>query len=290
MQVGSEAHMELFCRTFLEGHRKYEPEDLPWPELDDQSLELLRGIPFWDFALQAEADAGPMVHATADVQSDPLIREALSLQGYEEDRHARIIRHMIGLYGLEVGEIHVEMPADIEEAYIDFGFEECLDSFGAFGLFELARESKLVPEPLFQIFDHVMNEEAHHIVFFVNWFAHRQRHRGVADRALRVPKSLWHYGKALWKIADMFRSDDTPEGQDFVVTGAQAFVDDLTPKLVISTCLAENARRMAPFDPRLLQPRLIPRMAQVAWAGLRLLPGSRKTSAGEDVDSTPRAA
>jgi hypothetical protein len=29
MKIGSEAHKELFCRTFLEGHRCYEPAELP---------------------------------------------------------------------------------------------------------------------------------------------------------------------------------------------------------------------------------------------------------------------
>ncbi len=149
MQVGSDVHKELFCRTFLEGHRKYEPEDLPWPDLQGDDLALIQGIPFWDHALQAEADAGPMVKACAEVATDPLIREALALQGYEEERHGRIIQHMIDRYDIQINEIHVEMPANVEEAFIDFGFEECLDSFGAF---ELARQSQLVPPELFEIF------------------------------------------------------------------------------------------------------------------------------------------
>jgi hypothetical protein len=38
MKIGSEAHKELFCRSFMESHQKYEPEQLPWPDLDDASL------------------------------------------------------------------------------------------------------------------------------------------------------------------------------------------------------------------------------------------------------------
>lgn len=284
MQIGSEAHKELYCRTFLEGHRKYEPEDLPWPELDDDSLALLRGIPFWTFALQAEEDAGPMVYATAEVATDPLVREALALQGYEETRHARIIKHMIGLYGLSVDEIHVSMPGNVEEAFVDFGFEECLDSFGSFGLFQLARQSRIVPDPLFDIFDQVMQEEAFHIVFFINWFAHRQASRGVYSQALRIPKSLWHYGKALWKIVELFTDDEADEAENFVVTGASAFVDNLTPRLVIATCLSENARRMSGFDPRLIQPRLVPGLARMGLAALRVVP---KRWAGEAVEVSP---
>ena len=42
MRIGSDAHKELFCRWFINTHRAYEPEDLPWPELDDASIARLR--------------------------------------------------------------------------------------------------------------------------------------------------------------------------------------------------------------------------------------------------------
>jgi hypothetical protein len=295
MQIGSEAHRDLFCRTFFEGHKPYEPEQLAWPDLDADALALMRGIPFWTHALQAEEDAGPMISACAALEPDPRVREALELQAFEETRHARIIKHMIALYDLKAGDVHVDLPADVVEGFIDFGFEECLDSFGAFGLFALARQSRLVPDPLFAIFDQVMQEEAFHIVFFINWFAHRQANLGLAPRALRRPKSLWHYGKALRKIGELLGDDDSEEGADFIVTGAQAFVDHLTPKLVVRTCIEENERRLAGFDRRLLVPRLIPGLARLAWAGLRWIPERGESagangSASSSPDRTSRAA
>jgi len=272
MEIGSDAHKELFCHTFLEGHRVYEPKDLPWPDLEPETLALLRGIPFWEFALQAETDAGPLVHAAARQHSDPLVREALALQGEEETRHGRIIRHMIEAYGLEVADVRPAEPRDALAAYVDFGFEECLDSFGAFGLIALARESKLVPDPLFEIFDRVMDEEADHIVFFVNWFAWRESRRGVPAGWLRVPRALWHYGRALRRVAELLRGGDGGEAEAFTLTGARAFVDRLTPRLVLETSLEQNRRRMAPFDDRLLKPRLLPSLARAGLGVLRLLP------------------
>jgi len=272
MRVGSEAHKQLFCRTFFEGHVKYEPADLTWPELGEEQIALLRGLPFWSHALQFESDAGPMIRSVIEVEPDPLIREALSLQAYEEERHARLVAHMIDLYGLPAEEAHVEATRDPIREFIDFGFEECLDSFGAFGLYKLARDSRLMPVPLFDVFENVMREESHHIVFFINWYAHHQANASRAARWLRTPKALWHYARALTQIADLVRGDDTEEGADFIVTGAQAFVDDLTPRLVVSTCLSENERRMAGFDRRLLVPRLVPAVARLADAVLRLVP------------------
>lgn len=289
MRIGSEAHKELFCSTFIKGHKPFEPQNLPWPELDDDALAALRGIPFWSYALKAEEDAGPMVSATAEVATDPLIHEALALQGYEESRHARILQHMIDLYGLEAEKLHIDGPmVDVEAEYIDFGFEECLDSFGAFGIFALARQSGLFCDALFQIFDQVMHEEAHHIVFFINWFAHRQVNLGVAAEVLRGPKSLWHYGKAVNKLIDMVRDGDTEGGEDFLVTGAANFVDTITPELVFSTCLTENARRMSSFDRRLLRPRLGPNLARLGLSALKMWPG-RTTAVASPAPSAPTA-
>jgi len=265
---------------FQDEHRPYEPVDLAWPVLDESALLLLRGLPFWTHALQAEEDAGPMISACAALEPDTTVRRALELQAFEEARHARIIKHMIVLYRLPLGDIRVEIPADVLEAFIDFGFEECLDSFGAFGLFKLAREHLVMPAALFDIFDRVMQEEATHIVFFLNWFAYRQANAGAIPWALRHPKALRHYVRALRKLAGLAFSDDTVEGKDFIISGAEAFVDNLKPAAVLGACLEENTRRLAGFDRRLLIPRLAPRLARLALGVLSLLP--RRRGAGPD--------
>jgi hypothetical protein len=265
---------------FQDEHRPYEPVELAWPVLDEPTLALLRGLPFWTHALQAEEDAGPMISACAALEPDTTVRRALELQAFEEARHARIIKHMITLYRLPLDVIRVEIPADVLEAFIDFGFEECLDSFGAFGLFKLAREHLVMPAALFDIFDRVMQEEATHIVFFLNWFAYRQANAGAIPWAFRHPKALKHYLRALRKLAGLAFSDDTAEGKDFIISGAEAFVDNLTPAAVLAACLEENTRRLAGFDPRLLIPRLAPRLARLALGVLSRLP--RRGGAGPE--------
>ena len=71
--------------------------------------------------------------------------------------------------GLDAPEQPLEaLPADIEKAFIDFGFGECLDSFLGFGAFKFARQAGFLPESMFEIFDTLMFEETRHIVFFVN--------------------------------------------------------------------------------------------------------------------------
>lgn len=279
IELGSDAHKELFCRTFLEAHRRFEPADLPWPELGADDLAKLRAIPFWDEALGTEQEAGPMVQAAADASRDPLVREAIALQSYEEARHGRLIRHLLDRYGIEVPDRAPPVIAgDAERAFVDFGYDECLDSFGAFGLFELARRAEYLPKPFFDIFDRVLDEEAQHIVFFVNWVAWRAVRDGRRDPVRRGTSALWHYGKSLTGRLRMVLEGGDDSQDAFVATGATTFLDDVTPTLFLETCLAENARRMSVFDPRLLQPRLFPTLARVGLRALKLLPPWRRES------------
>lgn len=273
MKLGSEQHKELFCRSFIDSYLDYEPEKLPWPKLEGTALERLRGIPFWKEALITEREAGAMVDAFANTITDPLLKEAIALQGKEENRHARLIRFLIDHYGVEVSEPEpVQLPKNIEEAIVDFGFGECLDSFFAFGMFGIARQAKYMPEPLFAIFDPILDEEARHIVFFANWVTYVQIQRGRGFVGLRGAHALWHYARALSKLVSTFASPEDKDGKPFTASEAAHFMDDLTPELFFSTCLQENEQRMKAFDRRLLQPQLMPALSRFALRCVKLLP------------------
>ncbi len=273
MKLGSEEHKQLFCRQFLDSHLKYEPETLAWPELDSVFLERLRAIPFWQEALFIEREAGLMVSAFAETIEDSLIRDAIALQGREESRHARLIEYLINHYQIEITEPPPpKLPSNFATAFTDFGFEECLDSFFAFGMFGIARQANYLPEPIFTIFDPILDEEARHIVFFVNWVTYLQIQQGREAKAWQGAHSLWHYGRAIWGLVKTFGGMDQRDGQGFTAKGATTFMDDLTAEQFFSTCLAENAKRMSVYDPRLLQPQLLPRLSQVALRFLKLLP------------------
>jgi hypothetical protein len=272
MQLGSTAHRDLFCQSFMASYLDYEPEQLPFPQLDSDQLALLKGIPFWEKARDTEREAGVLVSAFAETITDPVIRDAVALQGREEARHAKLIKTLIDRYGIEVGQPPViELPPQIEKAFTVFGFEECLDSFFAFGLFGIAREAALLPEALFTIFDPILDEEARHIVFFVNWFTYSQIQNGRGFLPLRAGKTSWGYSRALRNLISAFTGSDD-DGAGFTATNADAFSLDVTPEQFVLTCLEENRKRMSKFDSRLLQPKLLPRLSHVALQMLRLMP------------------
>jgi len=269
--AGSEAHKELFCRQFTETHAVFDPEALPWPELDEAALARLRSVPFWQEVYHTERRAGAIVAAFTPHVDDPDVRAAIALQGVEETRHAKLIRVMIDRYGLDATEQPLEtLPADIEKAFIDFGFGECLDAFLGFGAFKTARQSEFLPEAMFEIFDTLMYEETRHIVFFINYMAWREKRRGhvALTRAL---KSTWFYGRAARRLLAMVRRGQADsDGRRFAVTQANMFLDGFSFRQFVEDCYRENARRMSVFDPDLMQPKLLPSIAHLAVRGLRL--------------------
>ena len=273
MKIGSEDHKRLFCRNFIETHRRFEPAELPWPTLDDEELGRLRAVPFWQEVFHTERRAGAIVEAFAKTIDDPLVREAVDLQGYEEARHARLIRFMIDHYRIEAGEQPIEkLPDDAVTAFIDFGYGECFDAFLGFGVFKIARESGFLPESMFSLFDVLMYEETRHIVFFINWMAYREVREGRGAAPIRAMTAAWFYGRALARLVGTIRRGAESDGQDFSATQADVFLNDFSLRRLVGECLSENARRMSAFDPQLLQPRLLPTLGRIALSAMRLIP------------------
>ena len=227
-------------------------------------------MPFWQEVYHTERRAGAIVAAFTPMVEDPLVREAVALQGVEEARHAQLLRVMIDRYRLDATEQPLEtLPANLETAFIDFGFGECMDSFLGFGAFKTARQSEFLPEGMFEIFDVLMHEETRHIVFFINYMAWREVRRGRGASPLRALTSTWYYGRALSRLLGMVRrGKDTNDGKDFAITEANMFLEGFSFRQFVEDCYRENGRRMSAFDPNLLQPRLLPAIANMAVAGL----------------------
>ena len=143
-------------------------------------------------------------------------------------------------------------------------------------MFKLARRSAFLPEPLFEIFDMLMREETRHIVFFVNWMAWQQAARGRVAGWLRGANAARYYCRAIARLARTIRHGrHANDGKDFSATQAAVFIDGFRARSLVEACCAEHARRMKAFDPDLLQPGFLPKLAGIALAGWRLGSGMR---------------
>jgi len=274
LRIGSEEHKKLFCGEFTTTFNAYEVRDLDWPDLDEADLARLRALPFWDEAVLSERTAGARVRAAADAERDPVLREAIALQAYEESRHAALLEALLSRYDIPVPEGGPPRIDDAEWAFLRMGYGECFDSFFAFGLFRVAADSGIFPKPLVERFDGVMQEEARHVLFFANWLAYHRRHLPVHLR----PWFLLRRGfgvslQALGRVKTALQLRGADEGDDFTMQVPES-IGEITATKLAGICLGENGRRLAPYDPRLLRPRLVPRLVHLA---LRAVPGGTGT-------------
>jgi len=263
---GSLAHKTLFCRTLLDTFNPYKPAVIDWPELDAQSRERLVSLPIWDIAVQTEGRARLNVASYAGQTRDLLLREAIELNAFEEGRHRDVLANLVTAYGIVLApEPLYPAPRDPEWAFMVTGYSECIDSFFAFGLFESAKRSGFFPPELVDTFEPVMQEEARHILFFVNWAAWHRRNIPLWRRPWFELKVLAVWAFLVWERIGIARDvGNGVQDNNFTMTGAKSVGDDINIGALLDLCLAENHRRMSAYDQRLIRPRAVPALARLA--------------------------
>ena len=268
IKFGSDAHKRLFCKTLLDTHDPYKPAVLDWPKLGAEAEKRITSLPIWDIAVQTENRAGLNVCTYAEGVPDPLLRKAIELNGFEERRHRHVLANLVQAYGIKLAPEPVyERPKNPEWAFMVTGYSECIDSFFAFGLFEVAKRSGYFPPELVETFEPVMQEEGRHILFFVNWAAWYRKNLPWWRRPTLFFKTLAVWAFLIWERIGIARGIDAGgEAQDanFTMTGSGAVGIELKPRELIELCLEENDRRMAGYDQRLLRPMTVPRLARFA--------------------------
>jgi hypothetical protein len=271
---GSDAHKSAFCRMLLDTHNPYKPSIIDWPALDPEARARLVGLPIWDIAVQTEGKARLRVLSYGQTIADPLLRQAIELDGFEEGRHKEVLSNLVEAYGIRLApEPEYRRPRDPEWAFMVTGYSECIDSFFAFGLFAMAKRSGFFPPALVDTFEPVMQEEGRHIVFFVNWVAWHWRNLSLWRRLIFWAKiaAVWVF--LVWERVGIARGVEgagdreggaVPQDNNFTLTGSQSVgAADLSIRALIEVCLAENDRRLAGYDARLLRPTLVPSLARI---------------------------
>jgi hypothetical protein len=250
---------------------------LDWPVLAPATRARIVALPIWDIAVQTEGKARLRMAAYAGTLQEPGMRHALALNAWEEQRHKEVLSRMVAAYGIALApEPQPPLPRDPEWAYLVTGYSECIDSFFAFGLFELARRSGLFPPALVDTFEPVMQEECRHILLFANWAAWHRARLPLWRRMRFEAKvaAVWCY--LAWERIGLARAVDArggPSTQDnnFTLHGAQSVADDdVRLRDLLALCLAENDRRFAGYDERLLRPTTVPRLARLVLRLARL--------------------
>ncbi len=281
--AGSAAHKRAICAMFQETFNPYRPSVIAWPALAPDALQRLQSLPIWDIAVQTEGRARLSFAAYADSLGDSEMRSTIMLNAWEENRHKEVLSHLVRAYGIE---LEVEppylTPRDREFAFLVTGYSESIDSFFAFGLFELARRSGFFPPELVETFEPVIQEECRHILLFANWLAWYRANLNWWRRIrfeLRVAAAWVYIAGLRIGLARSVGTNRTATQQEnnFTVNGAQSvaaveigFLD------LMRVCLQENDRRLAGYDPRLRRPTRVPALARFVLAIGKLWPGRKQ--------------
>jgi hypothetical protein len=274
LQSGSFEHRQLLARFFVESHLVYVPEQIAWPALDETARARLAGLPFWQEAVATENVTSCTVAAAAALEPDADLRAAIELQGMEEQRHARLLACLTAHYGIPVSSPAPYRSQDIEHDFLFCGFGECFDSFFAFGLFALAREGGLFDPRLVELFEPVVQEEARHILFFVNWVQYRRAQLPWWRRPAFRLRCGWIILKQIASRIGTARNlgkGTGGDGENFTLSAHQNLSMDVSVRRLLDLCLTENDRRLGQYDARLARPRLVPTVARLLR---RLLPAT----------------
>ncbi|HUA52143.1 MAG TPA: hypothetical protein VMB81_08260, partial [Candidatus Sulfotelmatobacter sp.] len=133
------------------------------------------------------------------------------------------------------------------------------------------KQSGYFPPELVDTFEPVIQEEARHILFFANWIAWYRRNLPWWRRPLLAATIAAVWSFLIWERIGIARGiDGGGDAQDanFAMTGGAAVGEALEPRALLALCLAENDRRMAGYDARLLRPTTVPRLARLAQRAL----------------------
>jgi hypothetical protein len=271
LRPGSDAHKREFCRMFRETFNPYRPSVIAWPKLGPQELQRVTSLPIWDIAVHTEGRARMRFAAYARSVADLDMRAAILLNAWEENRHKEVLSKLVEAYGIPLAsEPPYRYPRDLEWAYLLTGYSECIDSFFAFGLFELARRSGFFPAELVETFEPVIQEECRHILLFANWLAWHRANLPWWRRVyfeLRVAAVWIFIARERIGLARSIDTEGSATRQDsnFTVSNANAVSSvEIHTHDLMTLCLKENDRRFAGYDPRLVRPRTIPRLVKLA--------------------------
>jgi len=128
-----------------------------------------------------------------------------------------------------------------------------------------------------------MQEEARHILFIVNWAAYLRARRPLPLRPVFDARRAWNIVAQAWNRLRGAIAMKGATTQDGFTLKSHASFGDFSLRSFLELCLAENERRFAPYDRRLLRPTLVPATVKLL---LRVLPASARP-AGPATDPPP---
>jgi hypothetical protein len=115
---------------------------------------------------------------------------------------------------------------------------------------------------LVEVFEPIIQEEARHIMYFVNWQAYMRVQKPLLPSLRFAAQSFYAVMQRACNRLQMARGGDNKSSM--TIDGRKDLNIKITQRGFMETCLQENKRRMSGYDQRLLRPQFVPRLVRVA--------------------------
>ena len=133
------------------------------------------------------------------------------------------------------------------------GYGECIDSFFAFGMVALARDTEFLPHALLDVLEPIVQEEVRHILFLVNWVAYKRQQQPALLRPLlplalpRLVRGRRLRPRPLRRQRRGQRRQRRLQGRLHRERRLARSTGDFSVRGFVARCLDENTRRFAPL-------------------------------------------
>ena len=271
MNIGSYESKKRFCQCLIESHIPDSPDSQPWPMLDPLLIERIQSLPFWGECLLAQHYAAQIVCAFAQTLKDPMVKEAVMLQGEEQKRLVATIQSFLNTYRIPSPALPVIMiPKNLEAAFIEVGYRNALDFFWVDGLRAAACQAKFIPDELNEHFGRLFAEQTRHTIFLVNWMAYQKVKLKKRWGEWLAAPALWNRSSMLVRLTTAFSPKDIDERPI-----STRWMMRFSPETFLNLCLFTQKQRMQTFDTELLQPQLSVNVAAFAREIFKVWPKRR---------------
>ncbi len=269
MNIGSYESKKRFCQCLIESHI---PDSLgKWPTLEPLLRERIQSLPFWKECLLTQHYNVQIVCAFAQTLKDPMVKEAVTLQGEEQKRVVAAIQSFLETYSIPSPTLPVvTIPKNLEAAFIEVGYRNALDFFWMDGLRAAAHQAKFIPDELNEHLSLLFAEQTRHTVFLVNWMAYQKVKLKKRWGEWRAAPVLWNRSGMFVRLMAAFGTKDVDERPD-----AMRWMVRFSPETFLSLCLLTQEQRMQTFDAELLQPQLSVNVATFAHEIFKVWPKRR---------------
>lgn len=254
------------------------------PSLDDSTRKKLAELNIWAEVYDQHQQAGWVAQSYSQVVKGSLLQRAIAQIAENELALAQSLKTLCKenrLGTINVGN-HDSVPAS-EVAFRKSCHRSNLSLFLASGLYELASQDGYLQPDLLNLWNEVLNIQACHVLFFMNWLAFEAQVKQKPDYELSGLGSLWTHKKQWLAIFNKLNRSEYDDNLPRDPKQIDYFLGKENYSSFLDACERNYRDRFESLDSRLLRPRILLNTSAFFQTILGFWPQRRKSPRASSV-------